>query len=500
MAPYFRKISTNHPPSEETKKFLNLDYVNTDTSVNENQNGGPLQVSYADEYTPANKAWIEAFGNLGYRMSDDPVKGSGLGAFTHPASIDPKTKTRSYSANAYYTAEVAGRTNLQILTEAHVEKVLLDGNNSSEGLVSATGIRLVTKDQSRLDILAKEEVIICAGTLHSPKILELSGIGGRDLLESHDIPVVVDNANVGENLQDHTLVSQSFEVNDGVPSADLFRNPDILNAVVTQYQTTRAGPMGSSTVASSYMPLLDAAGRTAAEEIHQLLEDKLEKYPDFPGRKMQYQLLRETLEDPVQSSAQYMLFPSQVNIRPTGATSLQEMLHPSTEGNYITFMTMLNRQFSRGYSHIQSSDTRQNSRYNPRFCSHELDIEVLARHVQFLEKLVVTEPMASILKKDGRRIPDIKAGTERSDLEAAREIVRQRAISVFHISGTCAMMPRESGGVVDDRLVVYGTKNLRVVDASIFPLEPLGNIQTTVYAAAEKAADIIKEDRKTKNI
>lgn len=186
------------------------------------------------------------------------------------------------------------------------------------------------------------------------------------------------------------------------------------------------------------------------------------------------------------------MFPAQINILPKGPATLPELLNPSSLGNYFTIMTMLNRPFSRGFCHIQSADPRQNSRYDPRFCSHPLDMEILARHVQFVEKLTTTEPMAStIIKKNGQRLPALSA----SDLEAAREIVRQRQISVFHLSGSCAMMPRELGGVVNERLIVHGTKNLRVVDASIFPLEPLGNIQMTVYAVAEKAADMIKEDR-----
>jgi choline dehydrogenase-like flavoprotein len=79
-----------------------------------------------------------------------------------------------------------------------------------------------------------------------------------------------------------------------------------------------------------------------------------------------------------------------------------------------------------------------------------------------------------------------------SNLDYAKEIVKERLFTCFHPAGSCAMLPKESGGVVDSELKVYGTKNLRVVDASIFPLEPSGNIQAAVYAVAEKAADLIR--------
>ena len=81
-----------------------------------------------------------------------------------------------------------------------------------------------------------------------------------------------------------------------------------------------------------------------------------------------------------------------------------------------------------------------------------------------------------------------------STLDAAKEHVRRNLITNNHPCGTCAMLPKETNGVVDDRLKVYGVRNLRVVDASIFPMIPRGNIQSSVYAAAEKAADLIKED------
>jgi choline dehydrogenase-like flavoprotein len=108
------------------------------------------------------------------------------------------------------------------------------------------------------------------------------------------------------------------------------------------------------------------------------------------------------------------------------------------------------------------------------------------------EQLAEAEPLKSVLlKKEGRRLPDKHHA---NDLEAAKEFIRAEGSSNYHYCGTCAIMPREFGGVVDERLLVHGTSNLRVVDASIFPVIPLGNTQATVYAVAEKAADIVRQD------
>ena len=108
-----------------------------------------------------------------------------------------------------------------------------------------------------------------------------------------------------------------------------------------------------------------------------------------------------------------------------------------------------------------------------------------------MDKIAETEPMASLLKKGGERLHTPERVT---NLEKAKELCKELVLSMYHVSGTCAMMPHEDGGVVDHRLKVYGTANVRVVDASIFPLVPRGNIQATVFAVAEKAADIIKQD------
>ena len=130
-------------------------------------------------------------------------------------------------------------------------------------------------------------------------------------------------------------------------------------------------------------------------------------------------------------------------------------------------------------------------RIDPRYLSHALDLEIFARHLCYIETIAGTEPLASLLKPNGKRNAP-KAYVK--SLDAAKEYAQLAAMSNWHSVGTCAMLPREKGGVVDERLVVYGTRNLRVVDASIIPIISQANTQSTVYAVAERAADLIKAD------
>jgi choline dehydrogenase-like flavoprotein len=148
---------------------------------------------------------------------------------------------------------------------------------------------------------------------------------------------------------------------------------------------------------------------------------------------------------------------------------------------------MLNHPSSRGNIHIASPDIRDLPRYDG-LGLNPLDTEIVARHVRFVETLINTQLFTQMLKPGRARVPNLKGDA----LENAREIVRQAETSVFHPSGSCRMLPREKGGVVDNKLRVFEIKGLRIVDASTFPFEPSENIQTVVYAVAEKAADITR--------
>jgi choline dehydrogenase-like flavoprotein len=125
------------------------------------------------------------------------------------------------------------------------------------------------------------------------------------------------------------------------------------------------------------------------------------------------------------------------------------------------------------------------------YLSDHLDLELHARQIRYLETFAATEPLASLLKPGGRRNhPDAFIG---EDLEKAKKFASVGGSTNWHSCGTCAMAPKESGGVVDAQFNVYGVRGLRVVDASVFPLIPQSNLQSLVYAVSERAADIVKE-------
>ncbi|GAW25109.1 putative GMC oxidoreductase [Rosellinia necatrix] len=152
---------------------------------------------------------------------------------------------------------------------------------------------------------------------------------------------------------------------------------------------------------------------------------------------------------------------------------------------------------SRGTVYARSSSVFDNEPpiLDPRLCSHPFDCEILRMGLEFNDRLIATDPMAMLLP-----VPPVGLKTE--DLRnrtVLMQTIKRMVGTEFHPSGTAAMMPRCAGGVVDTNLRVYGTRNLRVVDASILPLIPGGHIQSAIYAIAEKAADIIKQDKRGNN-
>lgn len=479
LLPYVRKFHKAAAPSDEVRQF----FQGMKYDLEDQGSDGPVQVSFGDQYMPYHGAWFETFKALGYPQIEDQIKGARTGPFVSPGSVDPITHTRSHSGAAYFGDSVQSRPNLRVVTGALVEKLIFEKKGD---LVVATAVQ-VRKDGKTYNIHVKKEVVLAAGATHTPHILELSGIGNADLLRSHGVEPVVNNSGVGENLQDHGFVPFGYEVADGLPSGDMSRDPVVAAAAMASYEKDGSGPLGFLPLVSAFMPCLDFP----PDERTQLLQmlDIHSGGDISPGQKKQFNALRQILQDPNEPTTQYVLAPFQVLPREgPSAKGVFGMGHP---GFFISIISILSYPFSRGSVHLTSNDPKESPVIDSGIFRHSVDLEFAARHSIWMEKIAQAEPMASLLKSGGVRL---HAAERLTDVPKAKELCKELGLSMFHLSGTCAMLPRGDGGVVDSKLRVYGTSNVRVVDASLFPLEPRGTIQATVFAVAEKAADIIKED------
>lgn len=275
------------------------------------------------------------------------------------------------------------------------------------------------------------------------------------------------------------MAGLSYEV--GIVTGDplLRQEPEALALAQKLYVEHKVGPFTIGGVQShAYMPTPDAAE----------LLDNLPGSQEPDEDAWYYDVVRSLVEGPDRNSAGWFMFLPQTNLHEAGKSFVGSHLLPE---NFASIGCSQSHPFSRGTTHIASADPDAAPNIDSRYFLHPADLEILARHVRFLDtKLRHTEPLARFFKPDGKRNhPD---AFHVADLEGAKKYVLDTATTSYHSCGAAAMLPREKGGVVDPRLVVYGMENLRVVDASIFPLIPRGNIMSSVYAVAEKALDIIK--------
>jgi choline dehydrogenase len=484
LFPYFLKSETYNPPAKDTVAASKSAYVELDAHGQK----GPIKTSFSNNSGPFNDAFRPTMENLGCKIRGDPKKGETIGAYTHPLSVDPETATRSYAVTAYYSPN-AQRPNLSVLTGAISTKIVFE-KDPRESDLKATGVAFL-KDGNQHVVLVNRELLVCGGTLGSPHLLELSGIGSPSILEKIGIEALIENENVGENLQDHICTSHMFEAVDPALLGPNMLDPAVFQAALDEYSKSRNGPLAAGGISDlAYIPCADYLPTEERNHLLRMIDEALNETPaalDRPGLQQQFEAQRGLLMHPEEAGGQLRLVPGQVDYENSFPVQKMSTTFVGTyPGAFITLLSTILRPFSRGSIHACSKDPTVAPIIDPNILSHPLDHQLLAIQAKFLEKVAQTEPLASLLKDSGTSYyPGIEGTTP--DYRAKRYNSLE-----WHPCGTCSMLPREKGGVVDHNLRVYGTRNVRVVDASIFPLIPRGNPQSLVYAVAEKAADMIK--------
>lgn len=288
------------------------------------------------------------------------------------------------------------------------------------------------------------------------------------------------------------MVPLNFEAQDGVMGAESFRQPELLEWAMNEWISGRGGPLSSGVNGVAFLST-------------QKIANHLGQPPNFiqsigtshDNEHSPY--LRKLLASDNQADLQLNFAP--VGFNPyEGGEAVSRLFMHNDPGNYIGMTTVLTHPFSRGSVHITSSDPETAPSIDPNYLNHPVDLEILVQGVLFIQKMFETQPLANYVRDredgSGKKIQNSFKISDRVDRDIAEKLVRAASISSWHPVGTCAMLPREKGGVVDPQLKVYGVDKLRVVDASIMPVLIRGNIVSAVYAVAEKAADIIKSEYK----
>ncbi|KAK3290360.1 choline dehydrogenase [Chaetomium fimeti] len=418
---------------------------------------GPIRNYYNRVIYPVLQFWQPAMSKLGVNVNDNNnMGGEPIGVMFQPTNIDTTKHTRSYSASSYLP--LAG-SNLVVKTSTRVAKVNMVKCRGS--VYRATGVTLPGGQIIR----AKKEVIVSAGSVQSPGLLELSGVGQPAVLEAAGVTPLVDLAGVGENYQDHIRMSNTYQLKDGIDSFDnlIFDNAGAnatgemqkwLNGERSLYEYTTAAYSFVNWEQLSLGTQMKSLAHSIFGSSANVIDDK----------KLQF------LDNARVPSVEYIYEANFV-----GALGY-------TGGKFITLISTVMHPFSRGSVHIDSKHPHGKPVIDPNFMNNEYDHKALVEAAKFARQIANTEPIKSVWKAETE--PGETVQTDEQWLAYAKKTMG----SFYHPVGTCAMLPRDDGGVVDAELRVYGTTNLRVVDNSIIPIIPSAHIQTAAYGIAEVAA------------
>ena len=374
-------------------------------------------------------AFCAAAAELGIPSTDDFNRGDneGCGYF----QVNQKKGVRWTTAKAFLRPAM-GRPNLTVLTHAQARRIRFAARR-------AAGVELWHRGAPAY-AAAKGEVILSTGSIGSPQLLQLSGVGPAALLRAHGIPVLHDLPGLGENLQDHLQIRMVFKVKN---TRTLNEQANSLLGRVwmgMEYALFKRGPLTMAPSQLGGFVKSDASRETPNLEYH---------------------------------------------VQPLSLDKFGDPLHPFPA---FTASVCNLRPESRGYARIKSPDPNAAPAIKPNYLAAPADRQVAAVAIRLTRRICAGRAMARFSPEEFRPGPQF-----RTDAELARE-AGNIGSTIFHPVGTCKM-GRDNMAVVDERLSVRGLEGLRVVDASIMPTITSGNTNAPTIMIAEKASDMIREDR-----
>ncbi len=397
--------------------------------------GGPLHVmdpakrvhSLCDSIIKA-----AAQAGLPYNSDFNGARQEGAGHF----QMNIKNGRRHSAADAFLHPALK-RGNLTLLTEALATRIQFEGRR-------ARGVVYVKGGQHHL-VTARREVILCGGSVNTPQLLQLSGVGPQAHLASLGIPVVLDSAQVGQNLKDHQGINYTFEAN--VPTMNQMLRPwwGKLRAGL-EYILLRGGPLSIS--------INHAGGFFRTSKAH-----------ETPNMQLYFQAFS--------------------TVKPKAGE--RPILTPDPFAGFSIGLSNC-RTTSHGHINIRTADARDHPIITANAFSTDHDVREMLDAVKFVRTIANQPAMRAVIKREVVPGPLVQSD------EALIDDFRHRSATVYHPVSTCRMGPDPSQSVVDPRLKVHGIDGLRILDCSVFPDIISGNTNATAMMIGAKGADHVLED------
>lgn len=389
---------------------------------------GPLSLCEVTERPGIGEAFIAAGEAAGYPRNPD-YNGAAQDGFGY-YQVN-QHRGRRVSAAEAWLKPARGRQNLTVMTGTMVRGLRFDG-------VRATGVD-ADRTGARISVTARHEVILCAGSIQSPQLLELSGIGDPGVLAAAGIPVRLANSHVGENYIDHFCTRMSWRVARPETLNEETRGLRLLREVA-KYALNRSGVLTFGTGLS-----------------HGFVRSR----DGLAGPDVQYFFMHASYANAAERKLD----------RAPGMTLGVTQLRPE----------------SRGSIHVTGSDPLAHPAIRPNFLATEEDRRVMVEGMKIGRRIIAQAPM------DRYRVHEIAPGPDCDSDAEWLDFARANGQTIYHALGTCRM-GGEGQGVVDPRLRVQGLQGVRVVDASVMPDMVSGNTQAAVMMVADRGADLILAD------
>ena len=390
---------------------------------------GELQVSNLRNQNPACAAWLAAAQEFGLPFNSDFNAATTYGVGEYQLSIGQRFRA---SAATAFLKPALKRSNLILETNAHVTKIIIERGR-------AVGVEWVSNGK-RLTARATSEVVLSAGSIQSPQILQLSGVGPAPLLKRHDIDVIVDSPEVGENLQDHYQIRMVVKLKHKISLNDDVRNP------------LKLARMGLDWMLAGKGPLTVGAGQVGGAAC---TRHAINGRPDI-----QFNVMPLSVDKPGMPLHKY-----------SGFTSSVWQCRPQ----------------SRGSVRIQSNDVFQQPKITPNYLSSKLDRDVMVDAIKIMRQ-INSQPAFRDLWDD-EMVPGSDQQTDKQILDS----IRNGGGTVFHPVGTCRMGSDERS-VVDPELRVRGVDGLRIIDASVMPSITSANTNAPTLMIGQKGAAMMKHN------
>ncbi|ETI23368.1 hypothetical protein G647_05169 [Cladophialophora carrionii CBS 160.54] len=441
-------------------------------------NAGPGELGYTNFNPPSIDAFVESLPSIGIPISLDLNSGNNIGGKHELSTLDPLSQTRISSYTAFWNT-VVGRSNFEAITFAVVEKILFRSADGKEGSSQpvAYGVEYSTTingQKRKQTAYANKEVILSAGTIQTPKVLMLSGIGPRQTLQDLEIPVVYDNEWVGKNLRDSPSFSMIVKTTDEASTNKFQHN---MNAIQAAMAEKASDPTSSSN------PLNAIDGNSGPAYSFAKLSTS-----DLEDTGASYLLANQSDQAHYEVILWTSLYPL-----PDNVPTLNNYYDFSnyTQESYVSLASYLLVPGTGGNVTINSRDVSSPPLINLPFYELDADLNIQILSLKRLRTLISQSAFAQYTL--GPAYGEIVPGPDVQTDEDIANFIRETSVSAAHQAGTAAMRPLDDEGVVSPSLEVYGVQGLRVVDASVMPLFVDQHPTAAIYMIAEKAAQMIKD-------